>query len=360
MCTILFVCLARRFTCRGAAAIFISLLAFSLGNAQSWKTLSSGVDSNLRALSAAKLAGSGKIAIWAGGSHGAILRSVDSGESWSRLTAPDSAALDFRGMAAFDENSAYLMASGEGEKSRIYKTSDGGASWELQYHDANPAIFLDSIACLSATTCYALGDPIDGKFLLLKTADGVHWASLPSENLPPAQPKEGAFAASNSNLLLISESEFFVITGGFAARVLHTMDGGKSWSAAAVPIAAENASSGIFAIARSSASQLVAVGGDYANPSVAFRTAAASSPQAPGWQSPQQQPGGYRSAVVALDADTFLAAGPAGSDLSKDSGSHWQPIAGSPALNALFALDSNHVYGAGANGVVVQFLPSPR
>src|SRR5207253_1079236 len=105
---------------------------------------------------------------------------------------------------------------------------------------------------------------INAKFLILQTADGHRWNPLPPQNLPTALPKEAAFAASNSNLLVTSGSELFVATGAFAARVLHTSDGGNSWSAAAVPIAADNASSGI------------AVGGDYANPGVALRIAAFS------------------------------------------------------------------------------------
>src|SRR5262249_6050442 len=68
----------------------------------------------------------------------------------------------------------------------------------------------------------------------------------PERNLPVALPKEGAFAASNSNLLLLSENEVFVITGGFAARVLHTRNGGKAWSARSLLMVSGNASSGFF------------------------------------------------------------------------------------------------------------------
>jgi len=71
------------------------------------------------------------------------------------------------------------MSIGPGDKSRIYKTTDGGQSWEQQYTDANKSLFLDSIGCLSETKCFALGDPIDGQFLILQTTDGRRWNSLP-------------------------------------------------------------------------------------------------------------------------------------------------------------------------------------
>ena len=324
-------------------------------NAQSWKTLASGTGTNLRAISAVKIPATGHIAIWASGSHGVILRSIDDGATWTRLSVPGQPELDFRGIVAISDTTAYLMSSGEGDKSRIYNTIDGGQSWEQLYTDTNKSFFLDSIACLSDKICFALGDPRDGKFLVLQTTDGHHWNSLPSRNLPDALPKEGAFAASNSNLLVISENELYVVTGGCAARVLHTTDAGKSWTACAVPIAADNASSGIFSITRSSENQLVAVGGDYANPIIAPRTAAFSTGDANSWQSPTQQPSGFRSAVTALNANESLAVGPTGSDLSSDHAAQWKSFP-APPLNALFALDETHIYAAGPEGLIAQFV----
>src|SRR5260370_42462742 len=110
------------------------------------------------------------------------------------------------------------MSSGAGGMSRIYKMTDGGEAWTLQYTDKRKEFFLDTIACLSETQCFALGDPVVGKFLLLATTDGEHWNPLPSVNVPAALPGEGAFAASHSWLLL-SAQELFFAPGGPAARV---------------------------------------------------------------------------------------------------------------------------------------------
>jgi photosystem II stability/assembly factor-like uncharacterized protein len=202
----------------------------------------------------------------------------------------------------------------------------------------------------------ALGDPVNGTFLLLRTTDGKNWASLPPQNLPTALPKEGAFAASNSNLLLLSSNEIFVVTGGFAARVLHTTDAGKNWQALPAPIAADNATSGIFSFARGKDGELAVTGGDYTSPKSALRVFAYTDGTSNNWLSPQQQPGGYRSAIAFIDKQTLLAAGPAGSDVSQDAGAHWSPFPG-PVLNAIFALDSEHVYAAGSKGLIVRYSP---
>jgi photosystem II stability/assembly factor-like uncharacterized protein len=343
---------------RTRSSVFILLflaVALPSARAQSWSTLNSGPDTNLRGISAAKIPSTESIVIWASGSHGVILRSLDDGVTWSHLSVPGQPELDFRGIVAFNDKAAYLMSSGAGNKSRIYKTIDGGATWDLQYTDVNNALFLDSIACSSVTSCFALGDPMNGKFLIVQTTDGRRWNPLPPQNLPTVLDKEGAFAASNSNLLVESENELLIVTGGLAARALHTTDGGKSWTASPVPIAADNATSGIFAIAHVDNGRLIAVGGDYANAGIALRVAAFSDDHAKTWQSPAQQPAGYRSSVVPLDAQILVTAGPNGSDISRDAGLHWTPFS-SLALNALFKLDAQHIYAAGPKATIAQFI----
>src|SRR5579863_6569360 len=92
--------------------IFICLaLSVRPIHAQSWKTLATGTDTNLRGISATKVSSTGHIAIWASGSHGVILRSLDDGATWTRLSAHSQPDLDFRGIIAFSDSTAYLMSS---------------------------------------------------------------------------------------------------------------------------------------------------------------------------------------------------------------------------------------------------------
>jgi photosystem II stability/assembly factor-like uncharacterized protein len=140
------------------------------------------------------------------------------------------------------------MSSGDGEKSRIYKTIDRGLSWTLQYTDKRTGFFLDSLACESRTRCFALSDPVDGKFLILATTDGQHWKELPRDRMPAALPAEGAFAASGTSIALCGNDSYFG-TGGPAARVFRSADRGRTWSVGDTPMAAGTASAGIFSIA---------------------------------------------------------------------------------------------------------------
>jgi photosystem II stability/assembly factor-like uncharacterized protein len=321
-----------------------------------WSVQTSALDTNLRGISAvysSDMSGVRMPVLWASGSKGVILRSIDSGKSWKRIHVQDADALDFRGIVAFDSNLVYVVSIGLEGKSRIYKTIDGGETWKSQYSDKRKEFFLDAIACLSRTHCFALGDPIDGKFLILVTEDGEHWKELPRDTMPATLPEEGSFAASGSCLVVRGKNIYFA-TGGPAARVFHSPDLGRAWTVTETPVASGNAFSGIFSLDGRSAGTLFAVGGDYKEPTRSDHVAAYSRDQGSTWQLSAQQPGGFRSAVVAIDEETILAVGPSGEDISHDGGVHWER-SGSLNLNAIAILDERNIWAAGPNGTVARF-----
>lgn len=337
-------------------AIFFLVLNVP-ANAQSWKVQAGGIDTNLRAVSAAYAPGekgATMAVVWASGSNGVILKSLDEGKTWQRLHVKDGDELDFRGIVAFNDKTAYLMSIGDGDKSRIYKTTDGGETWNLQYSDDRKEFFLDSITCISEKECMALGDPINGKFVLLKTSDGEHWDPLPTDNMPSALGAEGAFAASNS-CIIFRGNEVYFGTGGPAARVFHSSDGGLTWTVAKTPLVQGNPSSGIFALAFDGNDRLIAIGGDYKQPDYSERVAAYSADNGKTWQLAAKQPGGFRSAVAYLDNGRWIAAGPGGEDTSTDGGVHWKHT-DSLNLNGFFILDAHGGWGVGDKGKVARFV----
>jgi photosystem II stability/assembly factor-like uncharacterized protein len=323
-----------------------------------WSVQTSGTDSNLRGVSVVydttKDRGMHYI-IWASGSDGAILRSANDGKTWTQLHVPGGGDLDFRDIEAFDANTAYVMSSGDGEKSRIYKTNDGGQTWTLQYSDKRKAFFLDSLACVSEKLCFALSDPVDGKFLVLHTNDGEHWSELPHDNMPSALPREGAFAASGTSIALCEHVNIYFGTGGGGvARVFRSQDRGLSWKTFETPIVAGNASSGIFSIA-CDGSNIVAVGGDYREPNMAKSVAAYSRDDGETWHLAEQQPGGYRSAVATFSGD-FVTVGTNGTDIHQNAGKEemrWQHT-DRLNLNAI-AFDGNQAWAVGPKGSVARF-----
>ena len=335
------------------AAVF--LLASGISSAPVWVVQTSGIDTNLRGVSLAHFrdpSGAAASVVWASGSNGVILRSTPAGKEWTRLRVVGAETLDFRSLQAFDDQTAYVMSSGEGEKSRIYKTTDGGQNWTLQFTGSRPAFFLDALVCDSPKHCLALSDPVDGRFLIISTYDGEKWLPLDQLAMPLALKDEGAFAASGTCLALYGNDIYFV-TGGPAARLFHSPDLGRRWSAIPLPIASGNPAAGAFSVARHG-KNMVVVGGDYKNPDRRERVAAYSHDAGRTWRLATQSPAGYRSAVAWLDDRTIGTAGPSGEEISTDGGVHWKPNS-TLNLNALAVLNLHEAWAVGASGTISRF-----
>lgn len=341
-----------------AFLLFLCFCFSPSAEAQWWKVQTSGIDTNLRGVSVATAPNKEGLpvpAVWASGSNGVILKSLDEGKTWKRLHVADGDTLDFRGIVAFNATIAYLMSSGEGEKSLIYKTTDGGETWKLQYSDHRKEFFLDSIACVSEKECLALGDPISAKFVLLKTSDGESWNPLPADNMPPALGGEGAFAASNTCLVFLNEKEIFFATGGPAARIFHSTDGGLAWTVTRTPILQGNPSSGIFSLSADNNGLMIALGGDYKELDNSDRASATSSDGGKTWQLASKQPVGFRSALAHVDGGRWVAVGPTGEEITSDYGAHWRHT-DSLNLNAVAILDIWTGWAVGPRGTIARFV----
>ena len=321
-----------------------------------WFAQTTGIECNLRGVSVVLASGKKdrlRYIIWASGSNGVILRSLDEGSNWQQVSVPHEGDTDFRDVEAFSADEAYVMSVGDKGHSRIYKTENGGRTWELQYSDPRSGFFLDSIACDSETHCVALGDPLDGNFVVLRTTDGKHWSELPRDNMPQALPKEGAFAASGTAITMCDRGGMYFVTGGPAARVFRSLDEGKSWTVTETSIGGGTASRGIFSIACDGPDDLVAVGGDYKDPGNSHRVAIYSDDAGNTWHLAESQPGGYRSAVASFGNGDYAAVGPNGTDVSHDKGVHWRHT-DRLSLNAV-AFDGNHGWAVGGKGIVARF-----
>jgi photosystem II stability/assembly factor-like uncharacterized protein len=324
--------------------------------AQWWAVQTSGMDTNLRAVSAAYFTDAKNVSatvIWASGSNGAILRSVDTGKTWKRITVKGAGSLDFRGIAAFSPDVAYVLSIGNGDKSRIYKTTDGGATWSQQFIGARKEIFLDALVCYTEVHCFALGDPIAGKFLLLETTDGEEWQEIPRDNMPAALPGEGAFAASNSCLAVHGADLYFATGGAATARVFHSPDFGRTWTVWDTPIASGNASSGIFSLDVNWTPWLIVVGGDYQEPARSARSAAISRDNGKTWELSHPLPEGFRSAVAVLNDSLVVTVGPTGAEMG-DRGLSWKH-SDALNLNAVTMLGPMNGWAVGPKGTIARF-----
>lgn len=204
--------------------------------------------------------------VWVSGLGGSYAITTDGGQTWRSAVVPGAEALQFRDVEAVSDRIAYLLAAGVGSDSRIYKTTDGGATWALQFQNQDPTGFNDCFAFFSSRRGLVMADSSSGQFPVIQTRDGQTWTRI-ADRLPAAQPGEAAFAASGTCVATLGARRAWIATGGAPlARVLSTIDGGQSWAAHATPIAHGTATSGNFSVAFRDRRHGIVAGGDLATP----------------------------------------------------------------------------------------------
>jgi photosystem II stability/assembly factor-like uncharacterized protein len=346
--------------------ILVLLLACGTARAQ-WEIQNSATTADLRGIDNV---GSG--VAWASGTNGTVLRTEDGGYLWQACAVPPGAEhLDFRGIQAFDADTAIVMSSGKGDLSRLYKTTDGCHTWKLVFTNPDKDGFWDAVLYIADfDTTFILGDPIRGQFRLFSQSDeddkfSDNWNGHPITAASGA----AAFAASNSVLIYnLGDGMFSFITGGTNPEIIHEehgIDQGKGmfseWSRSALPFAS-GPTSGAFSIAarpyvksEGGAKHAVVVGGDYLRPDDPAQTAAFSNDWGYTWFRAQTPPHGYRSAVAYdADAKTWITAGPNGTDISTDDGRNWS------ALHPNLALHEAPDADRGWNALSLPFVVGPH
>jgi photosystem II stability/assembly factor-like uncharacterized protein len=327
--------------------LFTLLISISTANAQ-WQKVDAKTEASFRGLDVVS-----ENVIWASGTGGTFIRSIDGGKTWKTGTVKGAEKLDFRDIEAFDENTAYVLSIGNADASRIYKTTDGGDNWKLQFTNPIKDAFFDSIAFWDEKNGMAQSDPVDGKYVLFRTTDGETWQQVTTKDMPSAKEGEAAFAASGTCIITAGKKRIWLITGGMDARVFYSKNRGKSWKAYDTPIVNGTAGSGIFSIAMRDKKHGVIVGGNYEKPNETNNNLALTNNGGKTWNLAKGL-GGYRSGVAYIDENTIIAVGSGGSDISTDGGKTWKNL-DKENYNAVQSLGANSTWAVGPQGMVAKY-----
>jgi photosystem II stability/assembly factor-like uncharacterized protein len=314
-----------------ALAAICLLPAIALGQTEKsgpWEMQNSGTTASLRGIHAV----GGGVA-WASGTNGTVLRTEDSGYMWQSCAMPPGAEkLDFRGIWAWDANTAIVMSSGPGDQSRFYKTTDGCSHWTLLYTNPDKDGFWDAIQFWDAKCGLLLGDPIPS-------------VETPINGKDTQRKKFVLLAASNSALIAIPHFAAFGTGGkagafvvwGYGQSITNDCTCGCTplkhhedilpFYKTKVPLASGTDASGVFSLAFRDDQHGMVVGGDYTKHNESAGTAAWTTDGGQHWTAATKPPHGYRSSVAwDADAKAWIAAGTNGSDISYDDGKTWQPL----------------------------------
>ncbi len=288
--------------------------------------------------------------VWASGSAGTILLSKDGGSSFRICKVPGEEAGELRDIHGFNANHAVFLAC---QPARIYRTRNGGQSFEKLYESTNPKAFLDGIAFFDASRGLAFGDALGNRFQLLRTTDGgTTWQQIPDTALPEALPGEGGFAASGTCLTVNPDGRAWIVTGISGARVFRSSDFGQSWTTTTTPLR-YGPSAGVFSLASRPGGPTIIVGGDYKLIHATAGNAAISKDDGLTWQAvaPTASPAGFRSCVAWVPGypNSWIAVGESGSDCSNNNGQSWSRI-GDRGYHVLGFSPNGVGYAAGAGG----------
>lgn len=338
------------FDARAAANRIVDRLLFENRDRSLFRKASVASTSSCRSLSVA----SAQVA-WAGCTAGRVHRTVDGGATWTVDSVRGAARLDFRGIKAFDANTAVVVSAGPAEQgqAKIFRTTDGGKNWTQAWSDTTKGIFLDGVAFWDAKNGFTFSDPVDGKYVILTTSDGgASWSRVNPANIPDALPGEAAFAASNTQLTVQGTSNGWIASGGGAeARVFRTTDRGRTWKVSSTGMPG-GASAGLFGIAFADAMNGLAVGGDYRNERGIAAFAMRTTDGGVTWKPAGiRRPDGTTSGVAFVPGTSppiFVATGQTGVAYTRDFGVSWQHA------------DTLTAWGVGFANASTGFVAGPR
>ena len=287
----------------------------------------SGTTNRLQAISPVN----GRVA-WASGVGGTFVVTTDGGDTWRAGVVPGAEALQFRDVEGISERVAYLLSSGTGTDSRIYKTENGGATWTLQFQNEIPSAFYDCFSFWDHKSAVTFSDAVDGVFPAIRTTDGETWQNIGAQ-MPAAQAGEAAFAASGTCVATQGGKRAWIATGGAAkARILATTDGGDNWTAYDTPITQGTSISGGLSVAFRDPHHGILAGGDLGSATPPTDNVAVSNDGGATWTLTTPTP--FASAVYGLayvpgfGQRTVVATGPAGAAWSPDEGATWNSLPG--------------------------------
>jgi photosystem II stability/assembly factor-like uncharacterized protein len=300
---------------------------------------------------------------WASGLGGTFTLTTNGGRRWRAGIVPGAETLQFRDVHGVSAKVAYLLAAGVGTDSRIYKTVDGGETWELQFTAEQPNAFYDCFDFWTPNRALVMGDAVNERLPVLRTRNGGETWNRIGRLLPEAQTGEAAFAASGTCLETLGTDHAWIATGAAAsARILATTDGGQTWKSYATPIQPQGTPvSGLTTVAFRDTRHGIIAGGDVLATDREPNNVAVSDDGGKTWELAKGTP--FPGAAYGLsyagaeDGDfvrTVVITGPGGSAWSGNEGNSWHRLPDVDGFWAVAFADPQHGWLVGTEGRIVK------
>ena len=194
--------------------LFLLYLTFAWNFAQDyqWKTIRSNLACDLKVISVVN----NKV-VWVGSDGGYVSKSNDGGLNWSVHKIGGTSIVS---MSAVNDSICFVILNND-SATQILRTIDGGENWSIVYELNDPQAYLNNIYMFDNKNGIAIGRPINGKYLILKTNNqGLSW-------------EPGAEINANDDEISIRNSMFWLDDYGWFGTdtpfIYMTTDKGKTW-----------------------------------------------------------------------------------------------------------------------------------
>lgn len=188
-----------------------------------WTSQTSGITTALYSVKAVSPS-----IVWVAGAGGVVLRTTNGGTTWTSVGGGNIGTADIYNIFANSATSA-LVTTTPSTTSYIFRTTNGGTTWDTVFSQAGG--FINAIHMFDANNGIAQGDPVGGRWTVIRTTNGGASWVRDTVNAPLQVGSE--FGANNGMKVIGTNSIWW--TPGTGNGFYRTTDGGTTWNRSTLP-----------------------------------------------------------------------------------------------------------------------------
>jgi hypothetical protein len=188
-----------------------------------WSAETSGVATALNSVKAVN-----NSVVWVAGNGGVVLRSTNGGTAWTSVGGGAIGTQDLNAIDAISATTAFVTGT-PSTITYMFRTTNGGTSWDTVMTQAGG--FLDAIKMYDANNGLALGDPVGGRWVIMRTSNGG--GTWVRDTLAPLQ--VSGEAGSNNGLETRGTTHIWFASNSTPPKIYRSTNGGATWTSSNLP-----------------------------------------------------------------------------------------------------------------------------